>query len=178
MFFISAESSLVTTANFWKAAPMSSSSSSLVMAVSPSLSSALENSISKPQWSEVINDVRQTVSHLVFTIYPMYSSLIWKYLLIPDCWISLTDFFSFIKDSLSWDSAWKRKYDWEQRTIEFKHKSCHWHQHWADKTLHSGHLIMFGRSVMLSWALILMSDVISFDQKWKVLRGINIPRCP
>ena len=153
MFFISAESSLVTTANFWKAAPMSSSSSSLVMAVSPSLSSALENSISKPQWSEVINDVRQTVSHLVFTIYPMYSSLIWKYLLIPDCWISLTDFFSFIKDSLSWDSAWKRKYDWEQRTIEFKHKSCHWHQHWADKTLHSGHLIMFGWSVMLSWAL-------------------------
>ena len=78
MFFISAESSLVTTANFWKAAPMSSSSSSLVMAVSPSLSSALENSISKPQWSEVINDVRQTVSHLVFTRYPMPCILVWS----------------------------------------------------------------------------------------------------
>ena len=77
MFFMRADNSLVTTANFWKAAPISSSSSSLWRVVSPSLSKALENSISRLTW------------------------------FIPDCWMSLTDFFSRVKDSLSWFSAWK-----------------------------------------------------------------------
>ena len=93
MFFIRAESSLVTTANFWKAAPMSSSSSSLVRAVSPSLSRALEKSISRLTWSEiVIQWLVATTSHD---------------LLIPDCWMSLTDFLSFSRESLSCARACK-----------------------------------------------------------------------
>ena len=54
-FFIRFESSLVTTENFWKAAPMSSDpkspTSSRVNAVSPKRFRALEKSNSTPTWS-------------------------------------------------------------------------------------------------------------------------------
>ena len=73
MFFMRAPSSLVTTANFWKARPISSSSSSRSIVVWPILSRAFDSSVSRFAWPEKNTSWKLWIQHFVNKCGPVES---------------------------------------------------------------------------------------------------------